>query len=104
MRKIRRTYLFAETSIVFSAMGVHRDAEFTKNHAPSFALGTSPEQWLCVYRSCAPTSGTCSTAPNAARCCATTACWAATSAGQANTVASFALGDWNGSWAWRRRT
>ncbi|WP_417216346.1 hydrogen peroxide-dependent heme synthase [Arthrobacter sp.] len=49
VRKIRRTYLFAETSIVFSAMGVHRDAEFTKNHAPSFALGTSPEQWLCVY-------------------------------------------------------
>ncbi|GAA1362605.1 chlorite dismutase family protein [Arthrobacter rhombi] len=49
VRKIRRTYLFAETSIVFSAMGVHRDAEFTKNHAPSFALGKSPEQWLCVY-------------------------------------------------------
>src|SRR6185312_4140922 len=49
VRKIRRTYLFAETSIVFSAMGVHRDAEFTKNHAPSFALGKEPEQWLCVY-------------------------------------------------------
>ncbi|WP_372697960.1 hydrogen peroxide-dependent heme synthase [Arthrobacter sp. JSM 101049] len=49
VRKIRRTYLFAETSIVFSAMGVHRDAEFTKNHSPSFALGKEPEQWLCVY-------------------------------------------------------
>lgn len=49
IRQIRRTYLFAETSIVFSAMGVHRDAEFTRNHSPSFALGKEPEAWLTVY-------------------------------------------------------
>ncbi len=49
VRKIRRTYLFAETTLVFSAMGVHRDAEFTKSHSPSFALGKEPQKWLCFY-------------------------------------------------------
>ena len=49
VRTIRRTALFEETDIVWSAMGVHRDAEFTKSHSPSFALGKEPEAWLCVY-------------------------------------------------------
>ncbi|NMR29857.1 hydrogen peroxide-dependent heme synthase [Crystallibacter degradans] len=49
VRTIRRTALFEEADIVWSAMGVHRDAEFTKNHSPSFALGKEPEAWLCVY-------------------------------------------------------
>ncbi|MCC9203661.1 hydrogen peroxide-dependent heme synthase [Arthrobacter sp. zg-Y769] len=49
LRRIRRTELFAGTEIAWSAMGVHRDAEFSKNHWPSFARGIDPEAWICVY-------------------------------------------------------
>ena len=49
LRQIRRTELFAGTDIAWSAMGVHRDAEFSKNHWPSFARGIDPEAWICVY-------------------------------------------------------
>ena len=30
-------------------MGVHRDAEFTRNHAPAYSRGKAPEAWVCVY-------------------------------------------------------
>ena len=33
----------------WNAMGVHRDAEFTSNHLPAFMRGAGPEQWLTVY-------------------------------------------------------
>jgi len=33
----------------WNAMGVHRDAEFTSNHLPAFMRGKEPEQWLTVY-------------------------------------------------------
>jgi chlorite dismutase len=33
----------------WNAMGVHRDAEFTANHLPAFMRGKEPEQWLTVY-------------------------------------------------------
>lgn len=33
----------------WNAMGVHRDAEFTANHLPSFMRGKAPESWLTVY-------------------------------------------------------
>ena len=49
LRRIRRTELFANTEIAWSSMGVHRDAEFSKNHWPSFARGIEPEAWICVY-------------------------------------------------------
>ncbi|MCC9195934.1 chlorite dismutase family protein [Arthrobacter sp. zg-Y820] len=49
VREIRRSGLFAGTEIVWSAMGVHRDAEFSKNHWPSYARGIAPETWICVY-------------------------------------------------------
>ncbi|MCP3426072.1 chlorite dismutase family protein [Rothia sp. AR01] len=49
VRRIRRTELFEATEIVWSTMGVHRDAEFTRRHAPSFAKGIPPETWVCVY-------------------------------------------------------
>jgi chlorite dismutase len=49
VRKIRRTYLFAETSIAWSAMGVHREAEFAKSHSPAYSRGVAPSTWLCVY-------------------------------------------------------
>ncbi|ASN41049.1 chlorite dismutase [Arthrobacter sp. 7749] len=49
VRKIRRSFLFAETSIVYSTMGVHREAEFAKDHSPAFARGVAPETWMTVY-------------------------------------------------------
>ena len=49
IRDIRRSGLFAGTEIAWSAMGVHRDAEFSKNHWPSYARGIDPEAWICVY-------------------------------------------------------
>ncbi|MET1035934.1 MAG: hydrogen peroxide-dependent heme synthase [Arthrobacter sp.] len=49
VRKIRRTYLFAETTIVWSSMGVHREAEFAKDHSPAFARGLEPSTWMTVY-------------------------------------------------------
>ena len=49
LREVRRSELFAGTEIAWSAMGVHRDAEFSKNHWPSFARGIEPESWICVY-------------------------------------------------------
>lgn len=49
VRELRRTKALADTEIVWSTMGVHRDAEFTRNHAPAFARGAEPEAWVCVY-------------------------------------------------------
>ncbi|MCZ2403215.1 chlorite dismutase family protein [Paenarthrobacter sp. Z7-10] len=48
VREIRRSDLFASTEIAWSAMGVHREAEFAKNHAPSYMANTEPKGWVCV--------------------------------------------------------
>lgn len=50
IRDIRRTAALSGTQIVWSTMGLHRDAEFTAGHTPSFAKeGVGPEAWICVY-------------------------------------------------------
>ncbi len=49
VRSIRRLELFAATEIAWSAMGVHREAEFAKNHAPSYMGSNGPKGWVCVY-------------------------------------------------------
>ncbi len=49
IRSLRRTLAFSGSEIVWSSMGVHRDAEFTRQHSPSFARGIAPEAWVCVY-------------------------------------------------------
>jgi chlorite dismutase len=49
VRDIRRSKLFAGTEIAWSAMGVHREAEFAKNHTPAYSRGVAPAEWLCVY-------------------------------------------------------
>lgn len=49
IRDFRRTDAFSGTKIVWSTMGVHRDAEFSNSHTPSYAKGTDPEKWICVY-------------------------------------------------------
>lgn len=48
-RAIRATPVLAATEVSWSALGVHRDAEFTRDHLPAFAKGLPPKQWLCVY-------------------------------------------------------
>lgn len=49
VRRIRRTVELDGTEVVWSAMGVHRDAEFNKRHVPGFARGERPRNWLTVY-------------------------------------------------------
>lgn len=49
VRSIRRLELFAATDIAWSAMGVHREAEFAKNHGPSYMGANEPKGWVCVY-------------------------------------------------------
>ncbi len=49
VRSIRRLDLFAATEISWSAMGVHREAEFAKSHAPSYMGANAPKGWVCVY-------------------------------------------------------
>ena len=49
IRRIRRSTLFAGTEIAWSAMGVHRQAEFAKNHSPAFSRGVPAKDWICVY-------------------------------------------------------
>lgn len=48
-RRLRRSEPLAPMLPVWNAMGVHRDAEFTSNHLPAFMRGAEPEKWLTVY-------------------------------------------------------
>jgi chlorite dismutase len=49
LRELRRSTLLASLLPTWNALGVHRDAEFTANHLPSFMRGTAPEKWVTVY-------------------------------------------------------
>lgn len=49
LRRFRRTTAGAAVTLTWSAMGTHRPAEFSSEHLPSFMLGTKPLKWLCVY-------------------------------------------------------
>lgn len=49
LRAFRRTAAGSALRLAWSAMGTHRAAEFTRDHIPSFMLGTQPKSWLCVY-------------------------------------------------------
>ena len=49
LRELRRSPLISTLLPTWNAMGVHRDAEFTNNHLPSFMRGKAPERWLTVY-------------------------------------------------------
>jgi chlorite dismutase len=45
----RRTSLGRALDPFWSAIGVHREAEFAKEHAPAFYRGEQPRQYVCVY-------------------------------------------------------
>lgn len=49
LRTLRRSEPLSSLLPVWNAMGVHRDAEFTASHLPAFMRGKEPEAWLTVY-------------------------------------------------------
>lgn len=49
LRILRRAVPLEALDPTWNALGVHRDAEFTRDHLPAFAKGLPPKAWLCVY-------------------------------------------------------
>ena len=49
LRELRRSALLVTLLPTWNVLGVHRDAEFTASHLPSFMRGKAPEKWLTVY-------------------------------------------------------
>lgn len=49
LRKFAKTELGGAFTSVWSAMGLHRPAEFNKGHVPAFMTGAEAKDWLCVY-------------------------------------------------------
>jgi chlorite dismutase len=46
---LRRTQLGSAMEPFWQAIGVHREAEFSKSHVPAFFAGEPPRRWLCAY-------------------------------------------------------
>ena len=49
LRRLRRTELLHPLLPTWNALGVHRDAEFNREHVPGFLRGIPPKRWLCLY-------------------------------------------------------
>lgn len=49
LRTLRRCAELAPLAPTWHAMGVHRPAEFSADHAPAFLRGAEPRAWLTVY-------------------------------------------------------
>jgi peroxiredoxin len=47
--RVRRTALGSVLRPVWSAVGLHRPAEFNKGHVPAFMAGEEPRGYLCLY-------------------------------------------------------
>jgi hydrogen peroxide-dependent heme synthase len=47
--RFRRTRLGRACEPVWSAMALHRPAEFNKSHVPAFLAGEEPKDYVCVY-------------------------------------------------------
>ena len=48
-RRLRRTSLGRHLEPVWSVVALHRPAEFNKGHVPAFMAGEEPRGYLCVY-------------------------------------------------------
>ncbi len=48
-RALRRTTVGRSLRPAWSAMGLHRPAEFNKGHVPAFLSGADPKKWATVY-------------------------------------------------------
>jgi len=49
LRILRRVPAIGALLPTWNALGVHRDAEFSRSHAPSFLRGLPPKSWVTVY-------------------------------------------------------
>jgi len=49
LRRLRRTELLRTLLPTWNVMGVHRDAEFNRAHVPGFLRGVEAKGWLCLY-------------------------------------------------------
>ncbi|CAB4880784.1 MAG: chlorite dismutase [Actinobacteria bacterium] len=49
LRDLRRTSVGASLEMTWSGMGIHRPAEFNKGHVPAFMSGAAPKEWVSVY-------------------------------------------------------
>lgn len=49
LREIKRSTLGKSLETAWAAMALHRPAEFNKGHVPAFMAGAQPHDWLCVY-------------------------------------------------------
>ncbi|HEY3407621.1 MAG TPA: hydrogen peroxide-dependent heme synthase [Propionicimonas sp.] len=49
IRSFERDAFAGTADLVWSGFGVHRQAEFSREHAPAFMLGIEPKTWLTVY-------------------------------------------------------
>ncbi|MGZ4590236.1 MAG: hydrogen peroxide-dependent heme synthase [Actinomycetes bacterium] len=47
--RFRRTAVGAACDPVWSVMALHRPAEFNKGHVPAFLAGEEPREYICVY-------------------------------------------------------
>jgi len=48
-RSLRRTSVGRSLAPFWTAMGLHRPAEFNKGHIPAFLAGAPPKNWATVY-------------------------------------------------------
>jgi chlorite dismutase len=49
LRSLRRTAELLPLLPTWNALGVHREAEFSRAHAPAFLRGLPPKGWVTVY-------------------------------------------------------
>jgi len=49
LRLFEREAFGGSVDLAWSAFGVHRQAEFSREHSPAFLLGVEPKRWLTVY-------------------------------------------------------
>ena len=49
LRTLRRSAELSPLLPTWNALGVHREAEFSRSHAPAFLRGLPPKAWVTVY-------------------------------------------------------
>jgi chlorite dismutase len=49
LRTLRRSAELSPLLPTWNALGVHREAEFSRSHAPAFLRGLPPKEWVTVY-------------------------------------------------------
>ena len=91
----RRSALGRSLDVFWSAIGVHREAEFSKDHTPAFYRGEEPRGYVCVYPFVRSYDWYLLPPPERARMLAEHGRMAqAFPQVRANTVSAFALGDY----------